>query len=64
MTTKAEIVDAVQSGTGVSNKDAVVLVESLFEMIKDELEKGENIKNAWIWKFYNSEQKRAHWQES
>jgi integration host factor subunit alpha len=42
--TKAEIVYAVQNGTGVSNKDAAVLVESLFEMIKEHLEKGKDIK--------------------
>jgi integration host factor subunit alpha len=42
--TKVEIVDAVQNGTGVSNKDAAVLVESLFEMIKEQIEKGEEVK--------------------
>ncbi len=42
--TKAEIVEIVRSKIGVSNKDAAVLVDSLFEMIREHLEKGEDVK--------------------
>ncbi|MBF0381307.1 MAG: integration host factor subunit alpha [Magnetococcales bacterium] len=42
--TKVEIVEIVRSKIGVSTKDAAVLVESLFEMIRVSLEKGEDVK--------------------
>ncbi len=42
--TKAEIVEAVKNGTGISSKGAADLVESLFEMIRTGLEKGEDVK--------------------
>ena len=42
--TKAEIVEAVRQSTDLSQKEAVELVESVFEMIRERLEKGEDIK--------------------
>ena len=43
--TKADIIDNVQESLGGHNrKDAADLVESVFELIKAELEKGANVK--------------------
>jgi integration host factor subunit alpha len=42
--TKAEIVDAVVISTGLSNKDVSEAVESVFELILLQLEKGDDVK--------------------
>ena len=42
--TKAEIVEQVQSRTSFAQEDAIDVVESLFEMIRERMEKGEDIK--------------------
>jgi integration host factor subunit alpha len=42
--TKAEIVEVVQQSVDLPRKDVVEMVESLFEMIREQLEKGEDIK--------------------
>jgi integration host factor subunit alpha len=42
--TKAEIVERVAETTKITKKDAVDIVESVFELLKTTLEKGENIK--------------------
>jgi integration host factor subunit alpha len=42
--TKADIVEQVRSQTKVSTKDAAILVESLFEMIRKSLEQGNSVK--------------------
>jgi len=42
--TKAEIVDALYERLGLSKKEAVDFVESVFEILKTELIKGEKIK--------------------
>ncbi len=42
--TKAEIIEAVRQKINHSNKDTGAVVESLFEMIRTGLEKGEDIK--------------------
>ena len=42
--TKAEIVEIVRSKIGVSQKDSIGLVDGLFELIRESLEKGEYIK--------------------
>lgn len=41
--TKADIVDAVYEEFGISKRDSFRIVESLFDIIKDELEKGDNV---------------------
>jgi integration host factor subunit alpha len=42
--TKAEIVEAVQKSVDLPKKDIVELVEGVFEMIRERLEQGEDIK--------------------
>jgi integration host factor subunit alpha len=42
--TKAEIVEIVQSSVDLPKKDAIEMVDSVFEMIRESLEKGEGIK--------------------
>lgn len=42
--TKAEIVDAVYQQIDVSKKEAADLVDSVFEMIRSQLEQGESVK--------------------
>jgi integration host factor subunit alpha len=41
--TKIEIIDSVYENLGISKKDSVTAVESLFEIIKDELGKGNDV---------------------
>jgi integration host factor subunit alpha len=41
--TRADIVDAVYEKFGISKRDSFRIVESLFDIIKDELEKGDNV---------------------
>jgi len=41
---KAEIVETVRQRVGLPQKDAAELVDSLFEMIRERMEKGEDIK--------------------
>lgn len=42
--TKAEIVEIVQQRVDLPKKDSAEVVESLFEMIRERLEQGEDIK--------------------
>ena len=49
--TKANLIDDVYSKVGVSKKDAVHLVELVFETMKDELAKGSSIKISGFGKF-------------
>ncbi|WP_026841736.1 integration host factor subunit alpha [Citrifermentans bremense] len=42
--TKAEIVERVAGKTGVSKKDAIEMVELVFDVMKSTLESGENLK--------------------
>jgi integration host factor subunit alpha len=42
--TKAEIVEQVQSRTSFAQEDAIDVVESLFEMIRQSLENGDDVK--------------------
>jgi integration host factor subunit alpha len=42
--TKIDIVNSVYENFGISKKDSVRIVESLFEIIKDELDKGKAVK--------------------
>jgi integration host factor subunit alpha len=56
--TKADIVEAVRNGTGVSSKDAALLVDHVFEMIRENLEKGEDIKLPSFGNFLVREKKQ------
>jgi integration host factor subunit alpha len=49
--TKAEIVDRIAEKSGFSKKEAVELVELLFETMKDTLAGGENLKISGFGKF-------------
>lgn len=42
--TKAEIVERVYEKAGITKKDSVELVESVFEVMKETLEQGETLK--------------------
>lgn len=42
--TKSEIIESLCEQTGLTKKDCVSAVESTFEIIKDELEKGNAVK--------------------
>ena len=42
--TKADIVDNVSDKTGFTKKDSIELVEQVFELMKDTLAGGENLK--------------------
>jgi integration host factor subunit alpha len=42
--TKIEIINSVYEQIGISKKDSVRIVESIFEIIKDELDKGKAVK--------------------
>ena len=41
--TKIEIIDSVYEKLGIPRKECVRIVESLFEIIKDELDKGQDV---------------------
>jgi integration host factor subunit alpha len=41
--TKIDIVDSVYKSLGISKKDSIRIVESVFEIIKDELDKGNDV---------------------
>ena len=41
--TKIEIIDSVYENLGISKKESVIAVESLFEIIKEELGKGNDV---------------------
>jgi integration host factor subunit alpha len=41
--TKIEIIDSVYEKLGIPRKECVCIVESLFEIIKDELDKGQGV---------------------
>ena len=42
--TKSEIIESLSEQTGLTKKECVSAVESTFEIIKDELEKGNSVK--------------------
>ena len=42
--TKIDIVNSIYDQLGISRKDCVDIVESIFEIIKDELDKGNSVK--------------------
>lgn len=49
--TKADIVENVHSKIGFSKKDSSEIVEKVFELIKQTLEKGEHVKISGFGKF-------------
>jgi integration host factor subunit alpha len=42
--TKADIVEKLQAGTGLTRKESVEMMEEVFSIIKSTLEQGENLK--------------------
>lgn len=49
--TKADVVEAVSGNCGISRKESVDLVESVFSLIKSCLERGEDLKISGFGKF-------------
>lgn len=49
--TKADIVERVSDRCGISKKDSIEMVESVFNILKDTLENGEEIKISGFGKF-------------
>ena len=49
--TKADIVERVSERCGISKKDSIEMVESVFNILKDTLENGEEIKISGFGKF-------------
>jgi len=49
--TKADIVERVSEQCGISKKDSIEMVESVFNTLKDTLENGEDIKISGFGKF-------------
>lgn len=49
--TKADIVERVSERCGISKKDSIEMVESVFNTLKDTLENGEDIKISGFGKF-------------
>jgi len=50
--TKAEIVERVQTATGLTKKEAFELTEAVFTAMKHTLESGENLKISGFGQFY------------
>lgn len=55
--TKAEIVERIYEKVGFSKKEASEIVESLFEIIKARLEKGEKVKISGFGNFVVNEKR-------
>ena len=55
--TKAEIVERIYEKVGFSKKEASEIVESLFEIIKTRLEKGEKVKISGFGNFVVNEKR-------
>lgn len=55
--TKSDIIDAICEEIGLSNRESARIVESLFDIVKEILEDGENVKlsgfgsfnHPWYW---------------
>ncbi len=56
--TKADIVEVVRQGVDIPLKDAAELVDSLFEMLREQLEQGEDIKLPGFGNFLIREKKQ------
>lgn len=57
--TKADIVERVAEQCGITKKDSIDMVESVFSIIKSTLETGEDIKVSGFGKFEVREKARA-----
>ena len=55
--TKADLVESIQTTTGMSKKDSYDMLETVFSLIKDTLESGEKIKVAGFGNFEVREKK-------
>lgn len=55
--TKADIVDKINTTTGISKKDSFDILEAVFSIMKDTLETGEKIKVAGFGNFEVKEKK-------
>ena len=55
--TKADMVELVYERIGVSKREAATVVESIFDIIKESLERGENVKISGFGSF-NLREKR------
>ncbi|NVN93447.1 MAG: integration host factor subunit alpha [Desulfuromonadales bacterium] len=55
--TKADIVEKIMIGTGLTKRDSAEMMEALFSIMKSTLEQGENLKLAG---FGNFEVKQKH----
>jgi integration host factor subunit alpha len=49
--TKADLVESIQASTGISKKESYDMLETVFSIMKDTLESGENIKVSGFGKF-------------
>jgi integration host factor subunit alpha len=55
--TKADLVEKIQTTTGISKKDSFDILEAVFSIMKDTLESGEKIKVAGFGNFEVKEKK-------
>ena len=56
--TKADMIDAICGEIGFSNRESAKIVENMLDIIKERLEKGENVKLSGFGSF-NIQHKRA-----
>ena len=49
--TKAEIVEKIMTGTGLTKRDSAEMMETVFSIMKSTLEQGENLKLAGFGNF-------------
>ena len=49
--TKADIVEKIMTGTGLTKKDSTEMMETVFSIMKSTLERGENLKLAGFGNF-------------
>lgn len=49
--TKADIVEKIQTTTGISKKDASVMMEAVFSILKESMESGETVKISGFGRF-------------
>jgi integration host factor subunit alpha len=59
MMTKADIIEHVYEKVGSSKKESTRIVEMVFEIIKDTLERGEKIKIATVWQLCGEGEENA-----
>ena len=47
--TKADIVEKIAEKCGITKRESIDMVESVFSILKSTLEDGEDIKNIRVW---------------